>query len=685
MKASIVRRNGQLMIDLDGKTFPALAFKSFRPTPENVGGFYAAGVRLFTVLSSGVISGLGIPYSLYGESWVGDGQYDFGPVDRQMDMFLENAPEGFFAPMFQIDTRPWYLAEDPERPNSFMRLSQIAGDPRFIRDTADYLRAVVAHCEEKYGERIWGYFMLGGSTTEWFSDYDFEAPHPWKEAAYRRYLGNEAAALPDPALLNREGPNFLGGDEEEVERFRRFHAGLISDLILSCASAVNGVTGHRKLLGLYFGYLFELGSPRLHNAGHLDYERVFASPDIDMISSPSSYAYRGQRDPSAFMVPGKTLDCRNKLYFLEFDHRTHTAPKVIDEPFYPKSGNQIYSSRIFPGADTACLNEAESLNLMYRDFVFCEANGAALWWFDMLGGWFRSEGMMNAIRHMIGIDRSIAHRNAERRSAARVAVIAEGESMYRVRKSSPLATVTLNLMRPVLAQMGAPYDLYSTGDLAEPCLGDYDFYIFLNAYAVTPQTRRRIDAVCRRPGKTILWLYAPDYAGEGENSAARITAVTGICVRERETDPGSLLWDGQPITAADAPHFVIDDPDCTVRARFEDGSPAAAEKTVDGVRSIYAAVYWLPSPMLRRFLEESGVFLYSREPLVYTYANRAFLGVYNATDEDAAVSVPEDGIWRDLIGGETFRCENGTLTLPRRELRAYLLCREESAPAPEGD
>ena len=56
MKASIVRRHGQLMIDLDGKPFPALAFKSFRPTPENVSDFYAAGVRLFTVLSSGVIS-----------------------------------------------------------------------------------------------------------------------------------------------------------------------------------------------------------------------------------------------------------------------------------------------------------------------------------------------------------------------------------------------------------------------------------------------------------------------------------------------------------------------------------------------------------------------------------------------------------------------------------------------------
>ncbi len=662
------------MIDLDGRLFPPLAFKSFRPNPKNVSEFHAAGVRLFTVLSSGVISGLGIPYSLYGESWVGDGLYDFDPIDRQMDMFLENAPEGYFAPMFQIDTRPWYLAEDPDRPNSFLRLSQIAGDPRFIRDTADYLRAVVAHCEEKYGERIWGYFMLGGSTTEWFSDYDYEAPHPLKEEAYRRYLGDETAVLPDPGLLNREGANFLGKDEEEVERFRRFHAKLISDLILSCASAVRDVIGRRKLLGLYFGYLFELGTPRLHNAGHLDYERVFDSPDIDMISSPSSYGYRGQRDPSAFMVPQKTLDSRNKLYFLEFDHRTHTAPKVIEEPFYPESGNQLYSSRNFPGSESACRTETESLNLMYRDFVFCEANGAALWWFDMLDGWFRSEGMMNAIRHMVEIDRSLME--VERGSAARIAVIAEGGSMYRVRKSSPLATVTLNLMRPVLAQMGAPYDLYSAGDLAEPCLEDYDFYIFLNAYDMSPETRRAVDEVCRRPGKTVLWLYAPDYAGNGENSAARITAVTGIGVREQDADPGNLMWNGQPVTKADAPHFAIDDPDCRVLAWFEDGSPAVAEKTVGGCRNIYSALYWLPSVLLRTVLGESGVFLYNRDPLVYTYANRAFLGVYNATDADAVVAVPEDGVWRDLIGGASYRSENGTLTLPRKELRAFLLLRQ---------
>ena len=674
MKSSIVRHNGQLMIDIDGKKYPALAFKSFRPNPRNISEFHEAGMRLYTVLSSGIISGLGIPYSLYGESWVGPGQYDFAPIDRQMDLFLENAPEGYFAPMFQIDTRPWYLKEDPNRPNSFTNLSQIAGDPRFIRDTAEYLKAVVAHCEEKYGDRIWGYFMLGGTTTEWFSDFDYEAPHPLKEAAYRRYLNDETASLPSQEALSRAGGAFLEQDEEEIAVFRKFHAHLISDLILSCASAVQSVIDHQKLLGLYFGYLFELGSPRLHNAGSLDYERVFASPDVDMISSPSSYGYRGLRDPSAFMLPQESLDARNKLYFLEFDHRTHTTPKVIHEPVYSESGNQLYNVLNFPGSDSACKNELESINLLYRDFVFCEANGAALWWFDMLDGWFRSEGMMASIRRMIEIDRRLM--DTDRRSVARVAVIAEGESMSRVRKSSPIASECLSAFRRMMAESGAPYDLYSVSDLTSPLMEKYSFYIFLNQYEMTGQTRAQIESVCRRPGKTVLWLYAPDYAARGENNADRISAVTGISILETACDPGKLVWDGMPTHAAPAPHFVIEDADAKIIARFENGSAAVAEKNLNGCRSIYAALYRLPSALLMQLLSESGIFLYSRNPMIYTYANSAFLGAYNATDEDAILSVPEDGEYFDLIGEMVYTAENGILRLPRRDIRAFMLMKQ---------
>ena len=673
MNTSIVRRGGQLMIDIDGRLFPALAFKSFRPNPKNVSEFHEAGLRLYTVLSSGIISGLGIPYSLYGESWVGPGQYDFSPIDRQMEMFMENAPEGYFAPMFQIDTRPWYLKEDKNRPNSFTNLSQIAGDPQFIRDTAEYLKAVVTHCEEKYGDRIWGYFMLGGTTTEWFSDFDYEAPHPIKEAAYRRYLGDENASLPAKELLDRTGKVFLEKDESDIAVFRRFHAHLISDLILSCASAVQSVIHHQKLLGLYFGYLFELGTPRLHNAGSLDYERVFDSPDIDMISSPSAYGYRKLTDPSAFMLPQKALDRRSKLYFLEFDHRTHTTPKVINEPVYSESGNQIYDVLDFPGSDSACKTELESINLLYRDFVLCEANGAALWWFDMLDGWFRSEGMMNAISHMIQIDKELM--NTERRSVAQIAVFAEGESMYRVRKTAPIASGCLSDFRRMMAETGAPYDLYSISDLADPAMEKYSFYIFLNQYELTEESRARIDSVCRRQGKTVLWLYAPDYAANGENSVRRITETTGITVCETDRAPGRLMWNGDAALSASAPHFFIDDPAAKIVARFEDGRAAVAEKEVCGCRSIYAALWRLPSTLLRELAEQSGIFLYSRSPLIYAYANSAFLGVYNASEEEALLHVPADGEYFDQIGKEVFTARDGLLLLPKRELRAYLLTR----------
>ena len=673
MHTSIIRRRGQLMIDINGEKFPALAFKSFRPNPNNVREFHEAGVRLFTVLSSGIISGLGIPYSLYGESWVGDGQYDFSPIDRQMEMFLENAPEGYFAPMFQIDTRPWYLEADKNRPNSFTNLSQIAGDPQFRRDTADYLRAVVRHCEETYGDRIWGYFLLGGTTTEWFSDFDYEAPHPIKEAAYRRYCGDDSVTLPTKERLNRSGGIFLEPEETDIVQFRKFHAELISDLILSCASAVQDVIDHQKLLGLYFGYLFELGSPRLHNAGHLAYEKVFSSPDIDMISSPSSYAYRGVFDPSAFMLPQKSLDCRNKLYFLEFDHRTHTIPTVIHEPVISAGGNMIYDSLHFPGSESKCKSETESLNLMYRDFVFCEANGAALWWFDMLDGWFRSEGMgmMKAIAHMMDIDRQLA--DTDRISAAEIAVIAEGESMFRVRKSSPIASQCLSDVRRTLAETGAPYDLYSVSDLTKPEMERYSFYIFLNQYDMTAETRAAVERICKQKGKTVLWLYAPDYAANGENSLARISDITGITVSESKENPGKLIWNGSPASETAEPHFVVSDREANVKASFENGSAAVAEKDLDGCRSIYAALYQLPSGLLRALLQESGVFQYSGNPKVYTYANRAFIGVYNATEEDAVVSVKKDGVYTDYISGETFLAVNGIIKLPQREIRAYLL------------
>ena len=674
MKSKVTRHNGILKIDIDGKLYNPLSFKSFRPNPKNVSEFYDAGIRLFSVLSSGITSALGVPYSVYGESWIGENKYDFSKIDDQMDMFIKNAPDGYFAPMLQLDTRDWYLKLHPEVPNSFTHLSQIAHDDIWRKAAADYMKAAINHIEEKYGDRVYGYFLLCGTTTEWFSERDFEASHPIKEKGFKKWTCNENAYLPSLERLNIKGNVFLTEEENDVYLARKFHSETIADLILYFAGEAQSVIKHNKLLGLYYGYLFELGGERLYNDGALDYEKVFLCPDIDMISSPSSYPYRKLEDPSAFMVTKETLEAHNKLYFLEFDHITHVSPEEIKEGFDENSSNGIIVK--IPGAERKCKNETESLNLMYRDFVLCTANRTALWWFDMFDGWFRSKDMMNAISHMIGINKKLCDLKTE--SVAEIAVFAEGEAMYRARKSSKLATVCLSNIRRTLAECGAPYDIYSISDLELEKINDYKLYIFVNQYDMSDKTKTLIEEKCKKAGKTVLWLYAPDYANNGDLDVSNISKVSQINISVSNDDNGGLVYNNAAYNYnLSAPYFYVDDTNSIPLANFENGNIAAAYKEVNDYKSFYVATANLPSALLTDIARLAGVFVYSDNPKVYTYVNSNIIGVYNATENECLISLKEDCAYKDLIEGDTYLCKNGKLALPQKDINAYLLVKEE--------
>lgn len=671
MKVCIQKDNGYQKINIDGKLYQPLSFKSFRPNPQNISEFYEAGVRLFSVLSSGITSFLGVPYSLFGESWIGEGQYDFSAIDRQMDMFIANAPDAYFAPMLQVDTRDWYLKSRPGTPNSFTHLSQIACDEEWKQAAANYLKAAIAHCEEKYGDRIYGYFLLGGTTTEWFSRCDYEQSHPIKEAGYKKWLGDESAQLPTMEQLNRSGQVFLEEAEENVYRARKFHAEIISDLVLYFAREVQTVLNHQKLVGAYFGYLLELGGEQIYNDGILDYAKVFESPDIDMISSPSAYGYRKIDDPSAFMLLQKSLFLHNKLYFLEFDHITHTAPEMIQDDLDENSLNKGLVK--IPGAESKCKDETESLNLMYRDFMLCSANMTAMWWFDMFDGWFRSEGMMRAVRNMIAISNRLCEHST--RSAAEIAVFAEGEVMYKVRKSSNIPTLCLSNIRRTLAQCGAPYDMYTIEDLQRIDSTPYKLFIFANQYEISAADKRYITEMIENAGKTVLWLYAPGYIRNGLQSVDHIRDLTGITADISSKSHGDLCWQGTQMSFdIAAPYFSINDPRATPLAYFENGAVAVAAKKKGAGNSVYAAVCNLPAGLLRQIAQQSGVHIYSQCEKVYTYVNSGVVGVYNATDSDAQIALKHDGTYTDLLQGGHYECQNGILTIPHHPFRCTLLC-----------
>lgn len=226
-------------------------------------------------------------------------------------------------------------------------------------------------------------------------------------------------------------------------------------------------------------------------------------------------------------------------------------------------------------------------------------------------------------------------------------------------------------MRRAFAEMGAPYDLYSICDLDNLDPEKYFILILLDSYDIKKERQEKTKSLMVA-GVTVLWVYAPNYAKDGRCKAENITAITCIGVKESHTSHGELLADGNNPTLEEVPYFEIDDNTAEPLLYYKDGKVAAARKD----SSVYVATPYIPSAFLREVARNAGVFIYSENPLVYTYANNDAIGVYNATDSDAVINVPVEGIYTDKITGTDFVSENGTLTLPLRSLRAYLLTKK---------
>lgn len=292
----------------------------------------------------------------------------------------------------------------------------------------------------------------------------------------------------------------------------------------------------------------------------------------------------------------------------------------------------------------------------------------------MFDGWFRSDEMMSAIERMITIRRDVlADKNKE--SVAEIAVYAEGESMYHVRKSSDIATVCLSDMRRSFAEMGAPYDIYSIADIDLCDCNKYKLIIILDSYDISIERMQKIRDL-QKNGVSVLWMYAPDYARDGVNDVSRISKAVQMSVSSFDIPYNGLVYNGNvtPNRVA-APYFAIDETDAVKPlARYDDGKVAIAS-TKDG-KNIYAAVPFVPSDVLRDIAKTLGVFVYSENPKVYTYVNADVISVYNATEGDASIFVKSDGVYRDLIEGGVYKSADGVLTLPIKSIRAYMLVKE---------
>ena len=632
MSSKIVTKNGNKVFEIGGKTVVPAAFLSFRPTPANVSLFYRNGVRLFQMRVSGRKNTWNMNYSNYGGVWVGDHQYDFAAFDRQMEMFMKFAPEGYFMPAVQLDMPEWWIAENECPYDSYAYLCEATFEEKWIRDASDYMQAFIKYAEEKYGDRIFAYVFAGGRSNEWLDDLGNAHKISDRRAAdYRKKVGDPNAEIPTKEQMRSVELPSLRGDDDPVYKFQKYTSELIPNLIVRFAAAAQEVLNHEKPIGFFCGYA-NMPAAWQNRTATNGYEKVWACGDVDMIFAPSAYLCRNFEDASSFQVMADSIGINNKLYVHEIDHHTYLSK---------------YPSENFKIMDCIYDDEPTTISVIRREVCAAASKGEALYWFDMQGGWYASPGLEAELQNEINVLNELY--KMPHRSVSEIAVFIDPMSHYRMHDQSKMTMDCALNNRDKLHHCGAPFDFLNLRDITKIDLSRYKMLVFLNAIEMTDEVKACLAE--KAQDITKVWLYAPNHATGGISEVCPIKLQeideTDLKVQYRE----HLFGFSSPATL-----YAVDDKDSEILACYTNGTPACARKGKD----VYLAVGNVPTDLWRDLAREAGVHIYSDTPGAF-YADSRFVARQSAWETDLTIHMPFDCVLEEMFDGGIYKTENKDL------------------------
>jgi hypothetical protein len=577
---------------------------------------------------------------------------------------------------------------------------------------------MIAHIEASpYADRVIGYHLASGTTEEWmmwganenewvdYSKANVARFRQWLHDKYgsieqlRRAWRNDQvtfdrAAIPTKAQRQQTGLGALRDParEQATIDFYLYNSDLVADTINYFAGAVKDATHREKITGVFYGYLLQLcGEQRQQNAGHLALARVLASPDVDFLTSPTSYAFRqiGGEGTAHFMSLFDSVKLHGKLWFNENDVRTSVSGGQTGE--WGRSANL--------GGDLLQQDKELALALV---------NGAAQWWFDVGGNRYNHPRLMGRIGELVKA--ASAAQPLDHSAVDEVALVVDEKSLCDLRVADPLGNWLLLGQLPALQRIGAPVGHYLVTDL--PQLTDRDrspvaaathlpqqrtdsaagelspravtgdrsrsenlsavhqrvgtarhkVFLFPTSFAPTAADRRAVDAL-KRDGHVLVFFYAPGLYRDGQIDELAMREFTGINLRLAKEPtalritcpPGHALTEGLPgsgygVDDKTAPVCYADDPEATVLGTLPDGRAGLVLKQHDGWTAIYSAAPLMPTPLLRRIAELGRVHFYTA-PGDVVWATRDLIGVSVHQAGPRTITLPHSAAVTDLYGG----------------------------------
>lgn len=460
MKSRIVKTNGIPEIEVEGKIINTNAYVTYFTENETYADFTSAGYDLYSICTYFTILPINEDTGFTGaRSGIFEHKNapDYSEFDNDMALLLKKNPNAMVFPRIYISMPLWWVKENPKEcivcgvtPEG----REMMFSDKFLSDGGELLRQFIRHAQSMpYANNIIGYQVSGGTTQEWFHfgrDGSFcENAFPY----FKRYMAENHPSI------NVDFEDFMARKYEDF--YVDFSNDSAADTVEYFSKVAKEECGFNQIIGTFYGYSVEVQMPL---GGTHSLSRIIDSPYVDFICSPVSYAgVRSLGEDWVTMLPEDSLKLHGKMYVAEADIRTFLS-RFPDECREDIILTVPYRSPIWLGGPT----EELSICQIRKPFAKLLTRSRGSWWFDMWGGWYASEKLMEELK----LQKQISDLTTkEVLSTKHKAAVIIDEKMY---KHHPYDDCQRRLCIK-LSSSGILYDMFLLTDL-DRIKADYDLF-----------------------------------------------------------------------------------------------------------------------------------------------------------------------------------------------------------------
>lgn len=634
------------------------------------------------------------------DCWKGRGQYDFKPLEDQVQRTLKAAPNARFFLRLRLIVPDWWPKLYPneivqyanrkegEKNNITGHWGRKIYPPSLAsevwkRDTEALMRETVKYIMSRdWADRVIGCnpaLLHGG---EWFDEasmYNVRGDFsPIMQANFRQWLSEvylhedqntipaEAVPTPEQRLAADIGHFRDPAKRRRVIDYLTFQSGLVADHAARLCKVIKDTSKGRILAGVYYGYTIELagtGRGWIQESGHLALSRLLHSPNVDYFSSMAEYVHRRPGEFCWGFGPIDAARAHGKFFINEDEVRTwhdNMDPRIL---YY-----------IMP-----VKNLEEGRNVLKRNFATMATHGSLEQVADLASNWMDDPALLQCVGKLADLGR----KDWDRTPAAQIALFVDEKSfLYQSAKDAS------NLNKPLILDslvdyfhIGAPIDIFLLSDLTDGLipLDQYRLCVVLNGFFLTPEQRDYFKNKVQNSGRHVLWYYAPGFLTPQKADAQAMFDLTGMRIGY-DLAPSKIQVnaDGAAFGTSDkvSPVFFAEAADSIEVLGKLQGSEKTGlcRKKLRDWTSIYSAAPCIPAKMLRTLARDAGVHLYvESDDLVH--ASKGLVAIHAGVDGKKTIRVPQVSEMQDPFGGsaKVVTTDTLTLTMKKGETRIWLL------------